>query len=443
MKNIWLYISKEDLNVELEQLRDEGRDISKVLPEFKKLLKVKDELKYRKEFGELLDKTIKLPMKKDYKYFEPSDLAGIKKARPASGHKITGKLSTKVEFDRIYGAWLGRCAGCLLGKPVEGIRKAQFEKYLKSINNFPLKSYIKSVPKLLKKAKWFDRPSFINKVDHMVEDDDTNYTVAGMALMKVHGKDFKSADVANFWMNNIPILHTCTAERVAYRNFALEIDPPASAVYRNVYREWIGAQIRADFFGFVAEGDPEKAAEYAFRDASISHVKNGIYGEMWVAAMLAVAPYYDEPLKVIQAGLNQIPENCRLTEDIKEVISWYYECINYSEAINRIHKRWNENKKHHWVHTNSNAQIVAIGLLFSEMDFEKAVCRAVEAAFDTDCNGATVGSVMGMMLGAKKLPDKWVAPLHDTLETGIAGYNMVKISDMAKETIKISRRRAL
>ncbi|OGF50613.1 MAG: hypothetical protein A2231_09850 [Candidatus Firestonebacteria bacterium RIFOXYA2_FULL_40_8] len=439
MKNKWLYISKSDLEIELEQLKDEGREISKVLPKFKKLLKVKDEMKYQVEFGALLDETIMLPMRKNYKYLEPSDLNGIKKARPSCRFKKQRKLTIKKEFDIIYGAWLGRCAGCLLGKPVEGIKRGSLEEYLTGIDNFPLKNYIKSVPKMLKKVKWYDTPSFIDKVDRMVEDDDTNYTVTGLVVMKNHGKDFKSEDVANFWMQNIPLLHTCTAERVAYRNFAIKIQPPASATYRNAYREWIGAQIRADFFGYVALGDPEKAAEYAFRDASISHVKNGIYGEMWVAAMLAAAPYYDDPKDVINAGLNEIPKNCRLTEDIKKVINWYFEGINYSEAIDRIHKLWDEKSRHHWVHTNSNAQIVAMGLLFSEMDFEKSVCRAVEAAFDTDCNGATVGSIMGMMLGAKKLPKKWTGPLHDTLETGIAGYHLVKISDLAKETLKIRK----
>lgn len=32
------------------------------------------------------------------------------------------------------------------------------------------------------------------------------------------------------------------------------------------------------------------------------------------------------------------------------------------------------------------------------------------------------------MVGAKGLPQKWIAPLNDTLHTGVDGYNKVSIS---------------
>ncbi|MEI7904226.1 MAG: ADP-ribosylglycohydrolase family protein [Candidatus Firestonebacteria bacterium] len=442
MKLIWSYLSTEDLKIEKLQLKDEGKDLRSVEKEFEFLLgkDVSANPVLQKRAEALLDKTVKLPAVNGYPFKEPSDLKGIRGLRSKGKRKFKKLPSDKVLLDKVTGAWLGRCAGCMLGKPVEGRKRKDLWPLLRELNEFPLKNYMSSdIPAALIKKYNID-PNFawINRIKRSVEDDDTNYTVTGFAVMKQYGKDFKPEDMAMFWMQNIPYLHLCTAERVAYKNFtSMELTPPGSAVFRNPYREWIGAQIRGDFFGYAAMGNPEKAAEYAWRDASISHVKNGIYGEMWVAAMLASAAVLKDVKAVIEAGLSEIPKTSRLYAEVKDVIAWKEEGILYSEAIERIHGKWDENLQHHWCHTNSNAQIVAMGLLWSEGDFEKAICRAVEACFDTDCNGATVGSVMGMMLGGKKLPKKWTKPLNNELETGIAGYYLVKITDIAKEGFEL------
>ncbi|MBW7938126.1 MAG: ADP-ribosylglycohydrolase family protein, partial [Candidatus Omnitrophica bacterium] len=102
-------------------------------------------------------------------------------------------------------------------------------------------------------------------------------------------------------------------------------------------------------------------------------------------------------------------------------------------AVSLVHKRWNEQNSHHWCHTLSNAQLVAVGLLWGETDFGRSICRAVQPGFDTDCNGATVGSIFGMMHGTKAIPEEWTSPLNDTLETGITGYRMVRISELARK----------
>ena len=233
---------------------------------------------------------------------------------------------------------------------------------LKELGRFPLSDYFRSdVPDALYTRYDIRRErAYIDRVSHMPEDDDTNYTVTGLAVMKKYGKSFQPRDVAQFWLDNIPIMHCCTAERVAYRNIANLIQPAGSASYRNPYREWIGAQIRADFFGYAALGNSELAAEFAWRDASISHVKNGIYGEMWVAAMLAAAPYVHDVRKLLDVGLAEIPRASRLAADIRQIMVWRAEGIDYETTITRIHKRWNEDNPHHWCHTNSNAQIVAM-----------------------------------------------------------------------------------
>jgi len=126
-----------------------------------------------------------------------------------------------------------------------------------------------------------------------------------------------------------------------------------------------------------------------------------------------------------------------ITEAIEDVIDWYHEGVSYDGAVGRIHDRWDEKSFYGWLHTISNAQIVAVGLLWGEDDFEQSIGRAVQAAFDTDCNGATVGSILGMVHGADSLPDEWVDPLNDTVETSLVDYPRENISDLAQQTLEL------
>lgn len=444
MKHSWLSITREDLSIELQQLADEGKDVSSLKSEFDRLRSadLAEDQELQLAAQELLDRAQELPTVPDYRYVEPGDLSEIHDERLYGPRRFRSpSLSEQEVYDRFLGAWLGRCAGCLLGKPVEGWHTDRMWGYLRDMGRYPLRDYfISKVPvEIEEKYGVSQRFGFVDQVDCMPEDDDTNYTVTGLAIVKLRGTAFSSEDVADFWLSSIPLLKTCTAERVAYRNLALTIPPPRSATHRNPYREWIGAQIRGDFFGYVALGNPELAAELAWRDARVSHVKNGIYGEMWVAAMLAAAAFEEDPKSLIQIGLSEIPARSRFYEAISDVISWYDKGLSRAEATSMIHKRWNQYNGHHWCHTISNAQIVAMGLLWSDHDYEQAICGAVQACFDTDCNGATVGSIMGMMMGANRLPEKWTAPLNDTLQTGVSGYHRVSISELARQTLELHR----
>jgi len=234
----------------------------------------------------------------------------------------------------------------------------------------------------------------------------------------------------------VPYQLVYTAERVAYRNLVNDRRPPQSATYRNPYREWIGAQIRADAFGYVAPGWPERAAEFAYRDAAVSHVKNGTYGEMWVAAMLAAALCCDDLSTVLEAGLAEIPARSRLAEAVRDTIAISSRRRTWEEAWDELMIRYGH---YHGVHTINNAVLVVLGLLYGEMDLGKTICIAVMGGFDTDCNGATAGSIAGAMLGAKRLPARWVAPLSDRVTSIVAGYYDNRISDLARRTLAVAR----
>lgn len=94
---------------------------------------------------------------------------------------------------------------------------------------------------------------------------------------------------------------------------------PDSARHKKSYREWLGAQIRADYFGYINPGNPHAAAEMAWCDASLSHIKNGIYEAMFIATMLARAAVSTDIADVIQSGLSEIPHTSSLYKSISEM----------------------------------------------------------------------------------------------------------------------------
>ena len=75
--------------------------------------------------------------------------------------------------------------------------------------------------------------------------------------------------------------------------------------------------------------------------------------------------------------------------------------------------------------------IVTMALLCGGGDFGTSVCLAVQSCFDTDCNGATVGSIVGIRNGESGIDPYWYAPFEKRLYTSIEGYNLVEIPALA------------
>ena len=426
----------EDLPTEYQQSVEEGLDIEEFGAVFDAVSKLpKDEAKM--VFANVLFEIVmNAKQKEDYKYDEPSEIDAIRTLRADAPSLPPVDLSSLDK--KLLGAWTGRICGCLLGKPIEGYRTDVLIPVLKETGNYPMHRYVvrsDSNESMVEKYNFHANSCFSDEVDGMPIDDDTNYTVMGQKIIDDHGRDFSAYDVSRAWMRYQQKGAYCTAERAAYCNFINGFDPPASAVYKNPYREWIGAQIRGDYYGYINPGDPECAADMAFRDASISHVKNGIYGEMFVSAMLAAAACTDDMPTVIKAGLAQIPKTSRLYESVTAVLDGFEGGVTKDDCFADIHGRYDEHTQYGWCHTIPNAMIVAASLLYGNGDFGRSICMAVETGFDTDCNGATVGSIVGMAKGIGAIGDEWTAPIHDTLHTAIYGSETVKISEAAAHTM--------
>lgn len=426
-----------DIMAEYNQSIEEGLDIEK----YKTLFEGVSAL----ESGEIKSKlsdiiyeiVINADMRPDYKYNEPSDLEGIKALRKEYSFKSKAPDEETLR-KKILGAWMGRACGCLLGKPIEGIRSDELIPLLKETGNYPMHRYILSsdiTDEVCSHYKFgLKNKAYADTVDGMPVDDDTNYVVLAQKIVEEFGRDFTSQDVALAWMKYQSIFSYFTAERTAFVNFTNCIMPPASAMYKNVCREWIGAQIRGDYFGYINPGDPEAAAKMAYTDARISHVKNGIYGEMFAAAMVACAAVTDSIEDIILGGLAQIPSTSRLHEAVMSILSGYKNGVTVDECFSRIHAEYDEHTDHGWCHTISNAMIVTAALLYGEGDFGKSICCAVGMAFDTDCNGATVGSILGMRNSIDGIDEYWKKPVNGKIHTSIFGVGTVDIQKAAEKT---------
>jgi ADP-ribosylglycohydrolase len=421
---------------EIIQLQQEGCDTT-VLEETLATTEGAPEPYQQGRLIDLFEMARRLRPAPDFPYHEPSDLGEIREAAPGDLERWTAEDLTEDWLrDRLTGAWLGRCIGCMIGKPVEGKNRWEIELILREADAYPLDGYFPALESMPEKVSYkpASDPTLAPNIDHSVRDDDTDYTVLGLMLIEDYGVRLTSANVVDAWLTRLPYMRTYTAERAAMRNFVNEVLPPESARWVNPYREWIGAQIRADGLAYCAPGRPQLAATWCYRDAAISHTKNGIYGEMFFGAMIAAALGAEHLDACIWRALAEIPENCRLAEAVRECIGWCEQDDSWEDTWERITEKYGH---YHAVHTINNALLCIMGLLHGEGDLRRSVAIAVMGGLDTDCNGATVGSVMGAMLGSEGVPADLSDPLNDTLETALSGVTRLKISDLVDRTMAV------
>jgi ADP-ribosylglycohydrolase len=200
--------------------------------------------------------------------------------------------------------------------------------------------------------------------------------------------------------------------------------------YLNPYREWIGAQIRCDAFAYLAAGDPLAASRMAHADAYFSHVGNGIYGEMFFAALIAAAFTEKDPDACFDTALAVVPRKSRFYETAVWARDLAKSDLSRHALLDTL---LTFSKTYNWVHTLNNAAFCIAAITRYSHDFRGAVAFAVECGLDTDCNGATVGSFMGAFLGKQGIPEDLSAPLQDTFSVGVAPYDHYSIRSFARE----------
>ena len=347
-----------------------------------------------------------------------------------------------VEPARIRAAWEGRISGCMLGKPVEVLSfqqgRAGLEAYLRETGALPLRDYVPLVEGSM--VDRLGRACCRGQIVRAEADDDINYTLLALLLLEDHGISFDTADVARAWLRLLPAGATWTAERAAYRtllcNMADEFVNGEEAGFDlaecsdNDYNEWIGAQIRADLYGWVCPGRPALAAELARRDASLSHRGEGVHSAEFIAALGAAIPAASDLDAAMDAALQQIPGD----SETASAVSFGRGLAGKSDAVERLHEQYTGMSP---VHTLNNLALVVWALCSAEGDFGAAIGDAVAAGWDTDCNGATVGGLFGLTGAA--IHDEWTQPWDGRIGLSLAGYTELQVTEVVARTVAVAQ----
>ncbi len=316
------------------------------------------------------------------------------------------KLDYQTYRDKVQGCWEGKNIGGVLGAPFEGKRQ-------------------------------------LNYVDFYTQDlscgipanDDLDLQIIWLSAVEKFGRGVTASILGEYWLT----FETANMGEygIAKSNLRAGLEPPLSGVAENPLKTSNGSFIRSEIWACLAPGHPEIAARYAREDAIVDHEGEGVFAEVFFAAMESAAFVESDIRGLIDIGLSYIPEESATARGIRMAVECYERGIAPEEARLQLH---NAMPGTFGISGLPNSRIPAVGgegmeigvegfdapenvafmiaaLLYGEYDFGKSLCTAVLFGEDTDCTAATLGALLGILSGSSGLPRKWKEPLNDKIET--------------------------
>lgn len=385
-----------------------------------------------------------LPMRDDWPYVEPVDLDAVRAdSRPQRA--AAKPVDPAAAAPAIETAFLARVAGCVLGKPFElDLTLEQIRSALEPEGAWPLRDY----PRLavldrlpMRIGQWAETAG--ERIRWVAPDDDINYTIVGMLVLERHGLEFTAEHLRDVWLQQLPMAAVFGPERtmlVRAGMHGLDGGTPdtvaAWASHLNPREEWCGALIRADPYGYANPGDPELASGLAWRDASFTHRRTGVYGSMFVAAALALAPLRDDPIALFDDALGFVPQRSRFAEAVTDALTEVGAASDWLDGYQRIHQRWPGH-----AHCRIFQEVgTLVNSIVHAHDPGEAICLQVMQGNDTDSYGATAGSIAGLLFGGGSLDPRWLAPFHDDLRTALALFHERSLGAVAARVAQLPER---
>lgn len=307
----------------------------------------------------------------------------------------------------VYGGWLGKNIGGTLGAPVEG------KKELLELTFYP------ELP------------------DGPLENDDLDLQLVCLHALEQYGPRLTSKELGQEWLDHV--FFPFDEYGYAVANLRRGLVPPVSGWLNNPFTDCMGSPIRSEIWAMVSPGAPNIAAQYAYQDAVVDHAGGeGVYGEMFFAAIESAIFYEKEPIRLIEIGLSFIPKSCRVALAVKDLVQWHSEGVSWTNARDLILNRHGHDN---FSDAPQNIAFTMLGFLYGD-NFEDAILKAVNCGYDTDCTAATLGAMLGMILGPEGLPDKWVKPVGNRVVVSppIHGFPAPhNLDELTQRTIRMGK----
>lgn len=399
-----------------------------------------------KDLRAALARIQKLPIDATLAKREPNAYREILALRPRGVRRQWPAFDAARYRPRLEGALLGRFAGNVLGAPVELWSIERMQRMAKETGQaFPPDRYwLTTADPYEIRCKPSMRRNYTEEGMAGVPcDDDLTYTLLGLLIAEEYGPDFTTEAVGKAWLKYLPF--ACTAEDVALRNLKKGVPARKAAEKDNPFSEWIGADIRSDPWGFLAPGWPEKAAAMAHQDAWLTHRRQGIYGEMYFSAAIAAAFAVEDPVEALRIGLQEIPRDCLLAQEVRWALAQAPRIKNYKQARAAVDKRYTKGDVAsytgmHPVHTINNACLTIWGVTIGGRDFSRAIGETVAMGLDNDCTAATTGSLVGAVVGKRGIPKHWTAKFENKVHSYLIGKPSFRIDDLFRRFEKAAAR---
>lgn len=310
----------------------------------------------------------------------------------SAGTVLSETVNLPIEryLDKLRGAWAGQMAGVCYGAPHE------FQSNGKPITG-PL-------------GEWTPE-----RIAGAIDQDDIYVEMTFLMSLEKHGLDVTPAEAgADFGASEYELWH---ANKWGRNNIRAGIMPPLSGhpAY-NAHADDIDFQIEADLFGILSPGLPHESNRLCDIFGHIMNYGDGVYGGMFVAGMYAAAYFEDrDVMKVIEAGLDCIPDASLYEQCIRDVIQWHKEAPgDWLNAWHKIESKWQDDADcgpgdAFNIDAKLNGAYIVMGLLYGEGDFEKTMEIATRCGQDADCNPSNAAGVLGCMMGYTGIPEAFTS----------------------------------